>query len=267
MQEDAAKLVREAVYNELHDHAQHGYWRYWVEQHGDDGTRVEEQIETVDGPIGRLFLRNGQRLDSGGEQLEQARLDDLRKSPKEQATRRQAYQEDEDRIARVLALLPDAFLYTDVGTENGSRHLRYAPNPRYSAHSIESRIFRRLSGDLWIDTRMKRMRRLEGRLEDNVDFGMGMLGRVNKGSWFRMVRTQVGPGEWKTERLEVHMSGRALMLKTIAHETSEVRGGFQAVPPAMSFDQGLQMLQQSVAARAPAPIPPQTSPVALVRQR
>jgi len=26
-----AQLVREVVYNELHDHDQHGYWRYWIE--------------------------------------------------------------------------------------------------------------------------------------------------------------------------------------------------------------------------------------------
>ncbi|MGA3372899.1 MAG: hypothetical protein ABSC48_14175 [Terracidiphilus sp.] len=26
------QLVREVVYNELHNHERHGYWRYWVER-------------------------------------------------------------------------------------------------------------------------------------------------------------------------------------------------------------------------------------------
>ena len=28
----SAQLVREVVYNELHDHDRHGYWRYWIER-------------------------------------------------------------------------------------------------------------------------------------------------------------------------------------------------------------------------------------------
>jgi hypothetical protein len=266
-QEDPGRLVRETVYNELHDHDRHGYWRYWVQQKDDNGSRIEEQVETVDGPVGRLFIQNGRPLDEEREELERAKLLNLRNSRSEQASRRQAYREDEQRVGRILALLPDAFIYQDVGMENDSRHLRYTPNPKYSAHSIEAKVFHQLSGDLWIDARMKRMRRLEGHLNDNVDFGFGMLGRVSKGSWFRMVRNQVSDNDWKTEGLEVHVSGRALMFKTIAQETSEVRGGFEAVPPAMTLEQGLKMLEQTVAAREAAMATSRVNPAALVMGR
>jgi hypothetical protein len=265
--EDPGRLVRETVYNELHDHDRHGYWRYWVQQQTHNGTRMEEQVETVDGPVGRLLLQNGQPLDEQGEQLERSKLLSLRNSPSEQASRRQSYREDEQRIGRILALLPDAFLYQDAGTENYCRHLRYTPNPKYTAHSVEARVFHQLSGDLWIDTRMKRLRRLDGRLKDDVNFGFGMLGRVNKGGWFRMVRTQVADNEWKTERLEVHMSGKALMLKSIAHDTSELRGGFEPVTPAMSFEQGLKVLEQTVAASQAAMATGRVSPATLVTER
>jgi hypothetical protein len=265
-QEDARTLVREVVYNELHDHDQHGYWRYWVEQHGQNDTRIEEQVETVDGPVGRVLLHNGQRMDAESEQVEEARLRALLNSPGQQASLRQAYREDEDRVGHILGLLPDAFLFQDAGMENGARHLRYAPDPKYVAHGIEARVFHRVSGDLWVDVRMKRLKRLEGHLADDVDFGFGMLGRVNKGSWFRMVRTQVGVDEWKTERLEVHMSGRALMLKTIAHETNETRGGFEAVPPRMSMAQGLRMLEQGASERETALAARRLSPKALARE-
>jgi hypothetical protein len=158
-------------------------------------------------------------------------------------------------------------VYQDAGVENGARHLRYTPNPKYSAHTIEARVFHQLSGDLWIDVRMKRLRRLEGRLNDDVTFGLGMLGRVNKGSWYRMSRTQVSENEWKTDRYEIHMSGRALLFKTIAHETIEARGGFELVPPAMSFDQGLKVLVQTVAARQAAMAEGRVSPAALVSEK
>ncbi|UWZ83273.1 hypothetical protein [Occallatibacter riparius] len=262
--EDPGRLVRETVYNELQDHGKHAYWRYWIKQQGDNGSHITEQVETADGAVSRLLLQNGQPLDEEHEEVERAKLLSLRNSASEQASRRQAYREDEQRVGRILALLPDAFLYQDAGIENGARHLRYTPNPKYSAHSIEARVFHQLTGDLWIDVRMKRLRRLEGRLNDDVTFGFGMLGKVNKGSWFRLSRTAVSDSEWKTDRCEIHMSGRALLLKTIAHETSETRGGFELVPPAMSFEQGLKVLEQTVAAHQAAMAEGRVSPAALV---
>ncbi|HWG19062.1 MAG TPA: hypothetical protein VG225_00945 [Terracidiphilus sp.] len=265
--EGPTQLVREVVYNELQDHDRHNYWRYWVEHHAPDGIRVEEEVETASGPIARLILANGHRLDAQTEQQEMTRLRQLENSPAEQASRRRAFEDDEKQVKRILVLLPDAFVFQDAGEESGCRHFRYAPNPNYSAHTVEARVFHQLSGDLWIDIRMKRMKRLEGRLNDNVEFGMGLLGRVNKGGWFRMVRTQVSANEWKTERLEVHMSGRALMFKTLARDENEVRGGFEAVPASMSVKQGMQVLQQSVTEREAALAQGRISPAALVMQR
>jgi hypothetical protein len=245
-------LVREVVYNELHDHDAHGFWRYWVEHRSGKGTRVEEQVETCDGPITRAVLNNGHPLDERGRQMEEARLRELLNSPAEQASHRQAYHEDEGRIARILVLLPDAFLYEDAGDENGLRHLRFRPNPAYPPRSIEARIFHAMSGDLWLDARMKRLARLNGTLMENVDFGWGLLGRLYKGGWFQLQRTRVSATDWKTERLEVHMSGRAMLFKTIARETSEVRGGFEAVPPRMSLEQGMHVLEDKDVAREAA---------------
>lgn len=262
--EDSGTLVREVVYNELHDHNGHGFWRYWVQHSSRSGNSLEEEVETADGPIARQLMSNGHPLDGQGALEEQARLQQLLSSPSEQANRREAYQADEQRIGRILAMFPGAFLYEDAGEQDGVRHLRFTPNPTYSAHNIESRVFHCLSGDLWIDLRTKRMKRLEGRLNQNVEFGFGLLGRVDKGSWFRMVRTQVSPSEWKTAQFELHMNGRALMFKTLAHNTSEQRGGFAAVPPRMSLAQGLAFLENSAAVGEAAA---RMAPAALSRER
>ncbi|HEX8811165.1 MAG TPA: hypothetical protein VF742_04155 [Terracidiphilus sp.] len=96
------------------------------------------------------------------------------------------------------------------------------------------------------------MAELNGRLQENVDFGYGFLGRLYKGGWFELRRTQVSPVDWKTERLEIHMSGRAMFFKTIARETSEVRGGFVAVPAAMNLSQGMRLLDETSASKSPA---------------
>ncbi len=256
-----SQLVREVVYNELHDHQSHGYWRYWIEHRSQKDSHIDDQIETADGPITRTTLSNGRPLTAEARQMEQARLYHLLTSPAEQARHRQEYAEDEKRIGRIVALLPDAFLYEYDGEENGCHRLRFRPNPDYPAHSIEARIFHAMSGELWVDARYKRMARLDGHLEENVDFGYGILGRLYKGGWFRLDRTQVSAADWKTERLEVHMNGRAMLFKTIARETSEVRGGFAPVPAGMSLSQGLFLIGQ------PQPLGTLVGPTALALRR
>ena len=251
--ETPVQLVRDVVYNELHDHQRHGYWRYWIEKQALQQTKVVEQVETADGPVTRLVSNGGRPLNASDLQEEQERLDHLLRSPQEQARHRQDFIDDEKRIGRLLALLPEAFLFEDAGVENGCFHLRFRPNPEYPPHSIEARIFHAMRGDLWIDTRTKRMERLDGQLEENVDFGYGILGRLYKGGWFRLQRTQVSSTDWKTERLEIHMNGRALFLKTISRETSEVRGGFAPVPTGLSLAQGMKLLVPAETAVMVAP--------------
>ena len=250
-----AQLVREVVYNELHDHESHGFWRYWIEHHEQNGRRLENEVETADGPVTRLAGNNGQPLNPAERVREDERLNSLLNSPSQQARHRQEYMDDERRIGRIVALLPDAFVFDFSGEENECLRLRFRPNSDYSAHSIEARIFHSMSGEIWIDMRDKRMARLEGHIEENVDFGFGLLGRLNKGGWFRLQRARASATDWKTEALEVHLSGRAMLFRTIARETSEQRGGFTPVPAGMSLAQGVFLLahaQTDMASIAPA---------------
>lgn len=253
-------LVREVVYNELHDHDSHGYWRYWIEKHSGEETQLHEEVETPEGPVSRLELTDGKQLSAQAQQQEDSRIDHLLASPGAQTLHRKEYAEDENRIGRVLALLPDAFLYEPADIEASRAempecpcyHLHFHPNPNYPTHSIESRIFHAMAGDLWVSADNKRLVRLDGTLQDNVDFGYGILGRLYKGGWFRLVRTRVtvqaGAGDWKTRKLEVHMNGRAMLFKTIARETSEVRGGFTPVPADLSLRQAAALVREPIRA-------------------
>jgi hypothetical protein len=266
-QPETSILVREVVYNELHDHDAHGYWRYWIERHAGSSTEVAEQIETPDGPLARKQKANGHPLPASAREDEEHRIERLLNSPSEQAEHRKAYAEDEHRIARILALLPEAFLYGPAQSQTVGDtvcyHMVFHPNPNYPAHSIESRIFHAMSGELWVSQKSKRLVRLDGKLQENVDFGFGILGRLYKDGWFRLERTHVGSGpvgagDWKTQRLEVHMQGRAMLFKTIARETSEVRGGFTPVPAGLSLQQAAALVNQSA---------PNTQPVAMLTAR
>ena len=250
------QLVREVVYNELHDHQQHGYWRYWIARRVQNETMLEQQVETAGGPITVVTQANGHPLSGTAEQQEQARLNRLLASPQEQARHLRQYGQDEARVGRILALLPDAFLFQYDGEENGCYRLRFRPNPSYPAHSTEERVFHAMSGTLWLDARYKRLAGLEGRVGENVDFGFGLLGRLYKGGWFRMERVRVSAADWKTSRLEMHMNIRALLVTSFSRETSEIRGGFTAVPAGLSMAQGISLLEHTPATQSsPAALP------------
>ncbi len=253
----AAQLVREVIYNELNDHRDHGFWRYWIQSHAGNEIQLQNQVETAEGPVTRLALSNGLPPSAETQQREQVRLQHLLSSPQEQARRRQEYAEDEAHIGRIMALMPEAYRFQYEGDENGCHKLSFNPNPAYSAHTIEARVMHAMSGTLWIDARMKRLVRIDGHVQENLDFGYGILGRLYKGGWFQLERTQVSSTEWKTDHLEVHFLGRALLLKNLNRETSEVRGGFAPVPPGLHIAQGLALLQQSeTQARTQAPVDP-----------
>ncbi len=264
--EPANVLVREVVYNELHDHQSHGFWRYWIQQLADKDRKLEEEVETADGPVTRVVRTNGMPLDPQRQHAEQAKLEKLVNSPQEQANHRQAYEEDEKHISLVMTMLPDAYIFDYAGEENGCQHLRYRPNPAYAPRTMEARVLHAMAGELWVNARTKRMVRLDGRLADNVDFGFGLLGRLEKGGWFRMQRTQVSATEWKTERLEVHLSGHAVLFKSIGRETSEVRGGFVAVPSGINLAQGIRILDETDPL-GPPPAVAHVTPVSFKKRR
>jgi hypothetical protein len=243
----AVQLLREVVYNELQDHQGHGYWRYWIERHSPSESRLEDQIETTQGPITLLTRTNGLPLGPGAQQQELARLHHLLSSPSEQASHRQDYDDDEKRIGHIVALLPAAFLYEYDGEENGCQRLRFRPNPDYPGRSLEARILHAASGTLWINLRYKRLARLDAHLDENVDFAFGILGRLYKGGLFRLQRTQVSATDWKTERLEVHMAGRALLFKSISREASELRRGFVPVPADINLAQAMTLFDATLA--------------------
>ena len=248
------QLVREVVYNELQDHRNHGYWRYWIERRSPSGSSIEQQVETAQGPVTVLAFGEGHPLNSQALQQQKAKLDQLTSSPVEQARNLRQYRQDEDRIGRIVALLPDAFLFDYDGSEDGCYRLRFRPNPDYAAHSIEARILHAMSGTIWIDARYKHLARLDGRIDQNVDFGYGVLGRLYKGGWFQLQRVRVGPDDWKTANLEMHMNVRALLMASFARETSERRGGFTPVPPGTSLAEGLDLLERTPPP-GPAPAP------------
>lgn len=242
--EPPQQLIREVVYNELHDHASHGYWEYMVQKRVGQQVTTEQRIETKDGQLHRLLSVNGDLLSSAQVREEEQRLNQLIRDPDQQRKLKQQYEEDEQKIGRILKLLPDAFLYEYAPREGDNFQLVFRPNPAFSPHTIEARIFHSMAGTILVSSSQKHLVRLQGTVIDDIEFGFGLLGRLNKGGWFNMERVQVSATDWKTDVLEIHMTGKAVFFKTIAKDTHEVRSNFREVSRDTSFLQAKSLLEQ-----------------------
>jgi hypothetical protein len=235
-------LVKDVVYNELQERRQISLWQYHVDKRVANQTMVEQEVETVAGPVYRVFSRQGKPLDAAAQKKETDRLNNLVHNTGEQARMKQDHQAEEERVARLIAAMPDAFLYSYEGEEEGNVRLSFKPNPAYNPQTYEARVYHALAGEIWIQPQLKRLVKIDGHIESEIDFGYGFFGKIEKGGTFQIRREPVGGYRWKTSLLDVHISGRIVFLKTISKDEREVRSHFEPVAPTISVEQAVTLL-------------------------
>jgi hypothetical protein len=239
------QLIKDVVYNELVDHRQHGFFEYLDVKRTGQLVVVKAEVETPSGRLNRLLATDGKPLSPQQQAQESNRLETLLHDTSQQQKLYRDYQGDEDRIARIVGLLPNGFLYRYDGIEGENVRLKYEPNPDFKPPTYEARVFHGMAGTVWINAREKRLVRLQGELISNVDFGFGLLGRLDKGGVFNMERVEVASNNWKTRVLAVHIAGHVILLKSIGKDQDEVRSQFRQVPSGLSLRQAEAMLDES----------------------
>jgi hypothetical protein len=109
-------------------------------------------------------------------------------------------------------------------------------------------VFRSLSGTMWIDRAALRMSQLDGSLFEDVTFGWGLLGRLNKGGTFFVTQSRVADDHWEIVALDVKMSGHAVIFKTINVRQLQRMTEFHRVSDNMTISEAYQLLEKDNAA-------------------
>ncbi len=239
-------MVNRALANELAAAQDRNHpMRYRLRKSSPRLTTTKEIVETRDGDVARLIAINDQPLSPADEQREEARLETLALNPKRQHQRKQAEEDDTERALKVLRALPGAFLYQDAGPGEGPtgrvEKFTFRPNPEYEPQSLETQVLPAIAGEIWIDPVHLRVARLEGHIEQDVDFGWGILGRLHKGGWIVIEQADVGGGLWRTVRLQMRMSARVIF-KTRVFDTAQEQTQFRPVPPDLSYRKAVELL-------------------------
>jgi len=246
---DATTLVRRAVQHRLDAEKNHPLLRYVIHRTDEHRDTTKRIIETVDGDVARLVGVDGKPLNAAADRAELERLDTLTAHPELQEHRHKSEQKDAERANRLLALLPDAFLYRFEGMASCAAgqcyRLSFTPNPHFTPPNMESDLLRGVAGEVWIDVMQERLIRLDGHFIADVDFGFGIIGKLNKGGTVLMEQTDVGGHDWELTRLTLHVNGKALMLKTFSFQINEEASGFAPVAPGLRYTEAIRMLKAS----------------------
>jgi hypothetical protein len=209
-------------------------------------TSTKEIVETKDGDVAHLVSINDSPPGPADQQKDEARLDELLADPDRQRHRKQSEDADTVRALKVLRALPKAFLYEYAGTVPSgpitAEKFTFRPNPKFNPPDLETQVLTELTGEIRIDPAHERVIRLEGHLQHDVDFGWGILGRLNKGGWIAIDQADVGGGQWRVVRFQMVMNGR-VFIKTRSFDTTEEETQFVPVPVGLSYQQAIQMLR------------------------
>jgi hypothetical protein len=248
---DPIEIVRAASQNEIKATDVQHYCMFKDSIEYKDHSVVREIIRTNQGGLWTTLLMNGKPLTAEERQKDKDRLTKFANNPEARRKRREANKAEDQRASLMLSSLPDAFLYTYVGTDRGPAgeelvHLKFKPNPSFNPPNHETAIYQGMEGDLTIDRKAMRIAKIDGTLFKDVDFGWGILGRLYKGGKFIIVQRDVGNGAWEEVQENLQFNGKILMVKSLTVSSNETMTDFRPVPENLTTAQALDLLQKSV---------------------
>ena len=245
--ENPNELVRETIQNELKVPAQDIYLTWKQRTVKPNRTIVRQMVETPEGLLSRLLSINDRALTSDEQKKEDARVNRLL-DPSQMSQKRKEQKEDEARTRKMVAAMPDAFLFQYAGTEEKDGHrmvnLKFTPNPNFDPPSRETLVFQGMAGDMTIDATVKRLAKIDGTMMRDVSIGWGIIGHLDKGGRFVVEQAPVVDAQWELTRMRLNFTGKALIFKSVRIDSVDTATDFKKVPK-MTVQQALEMLKKS----------------------
>ena len=244
-QDDTRSLVSQMVNNELAVQKQEHYWIYLDSNtNTKKQTEVKRVLQTKECWLSWPVSMNGHAPSESEKKQASQKIDKLVNDPEVRAKNRKEIDEDSAKADGLLKILPDAFLFTKAAQNKTSITFRFQPNPKYNPTSNEAKVFHNMAGVLVMSSREKRLQKLSGKLVNDVDFGLGILGKIRKGGTFTVVQSEVAPRDWELTLLDVHINGRALFFHSISEQQRETMTQFKAVPAGINLQQAAKLVEE-----------------------
>jgi hypothetical protein len=245
-QVSANDLARRVITNELRFQDDHTNWMYRLEKEQYGKKQVEEIIETKEGSLSRLLSINDRPLTTKQQEEEDQRVQELMTSRSAKRKLQRALDAETLQGRRLFKMLPDAFVFNYAGGDGNLAKLSFRPNPNFHPPSLEARVFHDMEGEMWVDCKQERLAAFNGQLKQDVNFGFGLLGHLDKGGHFEVRQAEVVPGHWDMTTMSLEMTGKALLFKSIGVQKRENRRDFHQVSDDLTLTQAADMLNRHI---------------------
>lgn len=153
----AKQLITDACYNTRRQLDDKSLWSSRIERRNGGHVYLEEEIETIDGPIHRLIAVDGHEPSRSERKNDDDRLHDLVLNPKARLTFKRDHEADKRKVADLLRAIPDALLFDDQGRQGELEKVAFRPNPRYKPKTYEERAIHAMTGIIMVDLEEKQL--------------------------------------------------------------------------------------------------------------
>lgn len=226
------------------------YLRYRMHVIDEKGNQLRDVIESKDGTVARLIMRDDRPLTDEEDQAERQRLADQLASPSAFAKHINKEESGRKMADEMIKLMPDAMVYsyipgqpqTMTNSDAPQVVLDYKPNPGFSAPTTASQALSGLEGKMWIDARSRQLIRMEGTIFQPVNLGWGMLAHIYPGGKLVLEQTNAGGQRWIFTHFSQQVSVRAFMVKTLNVKTNVDAAEFQVLPGALRYQDAIHIL-------------------------
>ncbi len=210
---------------------------------------LRDVIESKDGTVARLLMRNNRPLTAEEDNAERERLNGLVDHPSEFQNHVSKDAKGKKQAIDLIKLMPSAMIYTYASDQSPAPSaggpqvvIDYAPDPKFNPPTTESQALSGLRGRIWIDAKAKTIVQMNGEIFQGVNFGWGMLAHIYPGGKVDLEQTAAMGDRWNMTSFHEHVTVKALMVKTISVNSEVHSFDFQQLPRTMSYQDAVRVL-------------------------
>ncbi len=223
------------------------YLRYRMHTVDTKGDQVRDVIQSKNGPVARLILKEGKMLTPEEDAAERGRLQAMIDAPDAFAKHAKENTTGKRMAAEMITAMPNAMTYSFVEGQpqrargNGEVVIDFRPDPGFSPSSMAAGALAGLEGRMWVDAKTHCLTRMEGSVFRGVNLGMGLFAHIYPGGTLSFEQAEEIPGRWVFTRFVQHVTVRALLVKTMRENSDIQASDFSAVNP-MSYQDAIHAL-------------------------
>jgi hypothetical protein len=245
---NANEFARDFFHHEVQAQSQdHSLWSYRETKREDGKLKLYDVYQTRQGEVARLIAIGGRALTPEQLNEEDSRIHDAISDPSQVRQHQKKQHEDGEQARNLLRMFPDAFQFRYDGTDGALVRLQFWPNPKFRPPDHAAQVFHHMQGTVLVEADQQRLAAIDGSLTSEVKFFGGLFGHLEKGGTFNVEQKEVAPQVWEVSVMHVHMTGKALLFKTIDVQEDETYSDFKAVPADTSLEQAAQRLKDAPA--------------------